>query len=110
MPATLKVSAGQLKLGKVVFGNGAVSKPQQVKLKNKSKTTPVTFSSIVTSGDFAMVSGCGATLGPKSKCSVTIRFSPTALGPREGMLTIESNASNSPSSVSLTGTGTQAKK
>ncbi|WP_414643464.1 choice-of-anchor D domain-containing protein [Candidatus Binatus sp.] len=93
-----------------MFGNGAVSKPQHVTIQNKSKTTAVTFSSIVASGDFAMVSGCGVTIGPKSKCSVTVTFSPTALGTRGGTLTIRSNANNSPSSVGLTGIGTQAKE
>jgi len=68
------------------------------------------FSSIVASGDFAAVSGCGATIRPKSKCSVTVTFKPTALGSRGGTLTIRSNANNSPSSVGLTGIGTQAKK
>jgi hypothetical protein len=56
-----------------------------------------------------MVNGCGATIGPKSKCSVSITFKPTALGSRGGTLTIRSNANNSPTSVGLTGIGTQAK-
>jgi len=110
VPAALKVSPNWLKLGKVVFGRGAVSKPRHVTIKNKSKHTPVTFSSIVTSGDFAMVNGCRATIRPQSKCSVTIRFSPTGYGWHGGTLTINSNASNSPNSVVLTGTGTHAKK
>jgi Abnormal spindle-like microcephaly-assoc'd, ASPM-SPD-2-Hydin len=93
-----------------VFGNGAVSKPRQIKIANKSKTIAVTFSGIVASGDFAMVSRCGASIGPKSKCSVTVTFKPTALGSRGGTLTIRSNANNSPSSIGLTGTGTQGKK
>jgi hypothetical protein len=41
---------------------------------------------------------------------VTIRFSPTGYGWRSGILTINSNASNSPNSVVLTGKGTHAKK
>ncbi len=111
VPAMLAVSPNRLvEFGKVVFGEGAVSKPQQVTIMNKSKTTPVTFSSIATSGDFAMVSGCGATIGPKSTCKVTIRFLPTGFGGREGTLTINSNASNSPRSVDLTGSGTHAKR
>jgi hypothetical protein len=109
VPVALKVSPRALKLGKVVFGNGSVSKPKKVTISNKSKTTPVTFSSIAASGDFAIVNGCGATIRPKSKCSVTVRFKPTALGSRGGTLTIRSNANNSPSSVGLTGVGTQAK-
>jgi hypothetical protein len=106
----LKVSPRALKLGKVVFGNASVSKHKKITIANKSKTTPVTFSSIVASGDFAAVNGCGATIRPKSKCSLNVTFKPTALGSRGGTLTIRSNASNSPSSVGLNGIGTQAKK
>jgi NHL repeat len=110
VPVALKVSPHVLKLGKVVFENDAISKPKRVTIENKSKTTPVTFLSIVASGDFAAVSGCGATIRPKSKCSVSVTFKPTALGARGGTLSIKSNANNSPTSVGLTGIGTQAKK
>ncbi len=110
VPATLKVSPHALKLGKVVFGNDGVSKPRKVTIQNKSKTTAVTFSSIAAGGDFAIVNGCGASIRPKAKCTVKVRFSPTALGARDGTLTIDSNASNSPSSVGLTGEGTHPKK
>jgi hypothetical protein len=57
-----------------------------------------------------MVNGCGATIGPKTKCSVTVTFKPTALGALGGTLTIGSNANNSPTSIGLTGIGTQPKK
>ncbi|MGH7923405.1 MAG: choice-of-anchor D domain-containing protein, partial [Candidatus Binatus sp.] len=110
VPVALKVAPRALKLGKVVFGNGAIGKPKHVTIANKSKTTPVTFASIAGTGDFAIVRGCGASLGPKSKCTVTVTFSPTALGTRSGTLTIYSNASNSPNIVGLSGIGTQPKK
>ena len=110
VPIALKVSPHSLKLGKVVFGAGKSSKPKKVTLQNPSKTTPVTFSSIAASGDFAIVNGCGAALRPKGKCSVSVTFKPTAVGPAGGTLTIGSNADNSPSSVGLSGIGTQPKK
>ena len=109
VPVELMVSPHALKLGKVVFGLGASSKPKKVTISNKSKTTPVTFSSIVASDDFAMVSRCGATIGPRRRCSVSVTFTPSALGKRDGTLTITSNANNSPSSVGLSGIGTQPK-
>ena len=110
VPVELMVSPHALKLGKVVFGLGASSKPKKVTISNKSKTTPVTFSSIVASDDFAMVSRCGATIGPRRRCSVSVTFTPSALGKRDGTLTITSNANNSPSSVGLSGIGTQPKR
>ncbi len=95
-------------MGKV--REGAVSKPRKVTIQNGSTTTPVTFTSIVANGDFAMVNGCGATIRPKGKCEVTVRFTPTALGARHGFLTITSNANNPQAVVNLSGTGTQPKR
>ncbi len=95
-------------MGKV--REGAVSKPRKVTIQNGSTTTPVTFTSIVANGDFAMVNGCGATIRPKGKCEVTVRFTPTALGARHGFLTITSNANNPQAVVNLSGTGTEQKR
>jgi len=47
----------------------------------------------------------GATLLPNQTCAVSVTFAPTASGIRTGALTITDNASKSPQSVSLTGTG-----
>jgi len=104
------VSPHQIKFGKVVFGNDAVSKPHKVTIRNKSETTLITLLNIAAGGDFTTVNRCGATIGPKSKCSVSVTFQPVALGSRDGTLTIDSNASNSPSLVKLTGGGVAAKK
>jgi centrosomal CEP192-like protein len=109
VPVRLEVSPHKIDFGKVVFGNDAESKPHKVTIKNKSKTTPVTFSSIAASGDFTTVNGCGVTIDPKGKCEVTLRFKPTGLGKVDGTLTIDSNASNSPGSVNLTGKGITPK-
>jgi len=47
----------------------------------------------------------GAALLPNQTCAVSVSFAPTASGIRTGVLTITDNASNSPQTVSLTGTG-----
>ena len=63
-------------------------------------------------GDFSIVSNTcgGATLVPSpsagSSCSFTVSFGPTQTGTRSGNVSIPSNAAGSPSSVSLSGTGT----
>jgi NHL repeat len=108
--AALGVSPQSLKLGNVVFGGGKTSKPKRVVITNTSKTAPVTFASIVASGDFSDASGCGSTIAPRKKCNVSVKFLPTALGARSGTLTITSNATNSPIAVPLSGTGTTKKK
>jgi Abnormal spindle-like microcephaly-assoc'd, ASPM-SPD-2-Hydin len=95
-------------MGKVK--EGATSKPRKVTIQNVSGTTPVTFTSIVAIGDFSIVNGCGATLGPKGQCKVTVQFTPSAPGASYGVLTIKSNANNPEAVVNLSGTGKQPKR
>jgi hypothetical protein len=56
---------------------------------------------------FAKVSdGCtGATLHSTDTCTVTVDFTAAAVGPVTGALVFTSNASNSPASIALSGTG-----
>ncbi len=48
---------------------------------------------------------CGAAILPGKNCTVNVRFAPTSRTNFTGTLNITSNASNSPNSVALTGTG-----
>jgi hypothetical protein len=53
---------------------------------------------------------CGSTLKASKKCTIKVTFSPTALGAATGTLTFTDNATGSPQTVSLSGTGVvQAK-
>jgi hypothetical protein len=86
---------------------GTTSAAQTVTVSNIGGVT-VTFTSIVTSGDFA-----GATLAQcpnipveGEPCSFSITFTPKATGTRTGMITFTDNATGSPETVTLTGTGT----
>jgi hypothetical protein len=100
-PVTLSVSS--LYLGTVVAGNTSAAK--SVTLTN-DQNVPLGFSSIGTSGDFAIASNtCGTRIAAGAKCTVGVTFSPTATGARTGALTFSDNAADSPQSVSLTGTG-----
>src|SRR6202030_3799071 len=67
----------------------------------------VAFTSIVTSGDFAKVTdGCtGIDLPPQGTCQITVNFTPTAQGVRNGTITATDNAANSPQVITLKGTG-----
>jgi hypothetical protein len=71
----------------------------------------VTFSGIAFTGDFARSSypyQCGTyytTLSPNGVCTIYLVFAPTVTGTRNGTLTITSDASTSPQSVSLAGKG-----
>lgn len=74
---------------------------------NSAVATVVVSSAPVTGAGFALASnGCGS-LAPNASCNIVVTASPTVTGAMSGMLTINSNASNSVISVPLSGTGTQ---
>src|SRR5438046_2862518 len=68
----------------------------------------LTISSIGASGDFAQTNTCGGALAAGGTCSLAVTFTPTAAGERTGAVTIADNASNSPQTVGLTGSGISA--
>ena len=86
---------------------GQTSPAQVVQLANTGNTA-INITSIFTSGDFAETNTCGAlptVLNVGATCSVSITFTPQTSGSLSGSLTIEDDASNSPQTVSLSGTG-----
>jgi hypothetical protein len=83
---------------------GTTSTAQTMTLRNTGSGT-VTFSSITASAEFAATNNCNGSLGVAASCTVTITFSPAALGTRTGLLTIQDNASTSPQVVALSGAG-----
>jgi hypothetical protein len=91
----------------LVFGNqnvGTVSPAKTVTLSNTG-TAPLAITSIVNTGDFKTTNSCGTSVAAGASCSISVTFAPTVTGTRSGTLTITDNATNSPQSVSLTGTG-----
>jgi hypothetical protein len=70
-----------------------------------SGTTPLTITSIAASGDFAQTNNCGSSLVASASCAIQVTFTPTAAGSRTAALSVTDNASGSPQSVGLSGTG-----
>ncbi len=70
---------------------------------------PVTITSITASGDFTEANTCGTGLpagtSNQNTCTITVTFTPTAVGTRSGTLTINDDATDSPQTVGLQGTG-----
>ncbi len=92
---------------------GSVSKAQNVIITNTgTEVLNITNISTGTSGDFDWTSpSCQAlqnTLQINQSCTVSVTFSPTASGTRTGLLAIGDNATGSPQTVALTGTGAAA--
>ncbi len=84
------------------------SAPQTVTITS-SGGAPVTFSSLVLTGDFTETDNCaGQTLAVGTSCSVQVVFAPTATGARSGQLTIYANVPGGQATVALNGTGTAA--
>ena len=52
-----------------------------------------------------IVTTCGTGLGAGASCTVTLAFKPTATGTRVALLSATDAASNSPQTVTLSGTG-----
>lgn len=98
----------------LVFGGQLLtttSSAQAVTLTNTG-TSALTINSIGVSGDFAETStgasACPvspATLAAGANCTISVTFAPTAVGARNGTLTITDNAGGSPHTVPLSGPG-----
>jgi len=85
------------------------SAAQSVTLSNPGNGA-LSITSIAASGDFAETNNCGTGLPGSTgtalaACSISVTFTPTAAGARTGSVSITDNASGSPQTVSLSGTG-----
>jgi hypothetical protein len=80
------------------------SAPQTITLTNTGNgaLTPLT---ITASGDFAQTNTCTGSVGASASCTISATFKPTTGGARSGALTLTDNASNSPQTIQLSGTG-----
>jgi hypothetical protein len=90
---------------------GTISAGQTVTLTN-NQTTTLTITSITSSAaDFGNTTSCPlspSTLAPGARCAASLTFSPRAVGTRTAMLSFIDGVSNSPQTVSLSGTGNPA--
>jgi len=67
-------------------------------------TTSASISAVTASGDYTQTNNCGS-VAVGASCTVNVSFRPTASGTRTGTLTVTSDATNSPTTVALSGTG-----
>jgi len=91
----------------LTFANQALntsSAAQSVTVSNTGSAA-ASVSGVTVSGDYAQTNTCGSSIAAGGSCTVSVTFTPTAAGARNGTLTVTSSASNSPTSVALAGTG-----
>jgi hypothetical protein len=102
-PGRLSPSASSLSFGNVNVGG---SSTQPVTLTNTGGSN-VSISNVTISGAGFTVNGIstGLILSPGTSVTMNVIFTPAASGTVTGSVTITSNASNSPLTISLSGTG-----
>ena len=67
---------------------------------------PLTITSVTTSSkDFGVLNACGGSLAAGSSCAIGVFFDPASSGSVSGTLTIADNASGSPQTIPLSGSG-----
>jgi hypothetical protein len=102
--ATLSANPSSLSFASTTVG--AASAGQSVTISNTG-TAAATVSAVSASGDFTQTNNC-TSVAAGSSCAVSVVFHPSASGSRTGSLTVTSSATNSPTTVALSGTGTVA--
>jgi hypothetical protein len=101
---TLGINPTSLSFGNVTTGTASAT--QNVTITNTGNAN-VTISQITASGAGYLVTGGSTpvTLAPSQNLTLTTQFNPTVAGTVNGSISIVSNATGSPASVSLSGTG-----
>jgi hypothetical protein len=101
---TLSVSPTSLSFGSITTGTSSASQSVGVTNTGNSK---VAVSQVEVSGSGYTVTGGSTpvTLSPSQTLTLATQFSPTAAGSATGAISIASNATGSPATVSLSGTG-----
>ncbi len=92
------------------FGNqtlGKVSTSKTITLSNTG-TAALNISSILASGDYSQSNNCPASLATGANCTINVTFFPSAIGSRNGNITVNDTDPRFLQGVSLTGTGVVA--
>jgi len=96
----------------LAFGNQPVSTAsaaQTLTLTN-SGNAALNLTGIAISGtnatDFSQTNNCGSAVAANASCTISVTFKPAATGARAATVILNDDATNSPQTVALSGTGT----
>ena len=112
LSGTGAVPAVSLSATSLSFGNQSVGTPstaQSVTLTNSGNATLSITSVTLTgtnAGDFAQSNNCGSSVAGGATCTISVTFTPSASGSRTASVSVTDNATGSPQTASLSGTGT----
>jgi hypothetical protein len=102
------VPTASLSTSTVNFGYhqiGTSSNPQRVTLTNGGQAILTISSIAVNNSDFSQTNTCGGSLAAGASCSITLTFKPTQPVAESATLSVTDNASNSPQTLTVNGTG-----
>jgi hypothetical protein len=91
-----------LHFGNVLLGNK--SAPSTILLSNNG-SAPVNFISILASGDYQETNTCGSSLAAGGKCQISVVFSPSGPGTRNGRITMSDTDPATLQTIPLAGVG-----
>jgi hypothetical protein len=98
----------------LAFGSqpvGTTSTAQTLTLSNTGSAA-LSITSLALTGtnanDFAQTNTCGSSVAAAANCTISVTFTPSVIGAEAASVSITDNASGSPQTVSLAGTGTAA--
>jgi len=104
---TATLSPGALSFGSV--NTGVTSAAQMLTLSNTGNAA-LTISGITIGGtnptDFAETNTCGASLAAAATCTISVTFAPGSAASFAAMVSVADNATGSPQTAALTGSGT----
>jgi hypothetical protein len=101
----LNSSVSSLNFGNV---NVSASSTQNITMTNAGNSSVTIAQVMVAGAGFNSTGASGMTLAPGQTTALTSTFAPSASGAASGKITVSSNATNSPASISLSGMGVTA--
>ena len=103
-PSAISFSPASLTFANQDIGTSSNSQPVTI---TNFGGSPLNFSSISASGEFAETNNCPNSLAAGARCTASVSSAPTVTGPATGLLTLSDDSGNLGASqaVSLAGTG-----
>jgi hypothetical protein len=102
--STLTFSPVSLNFGNVVVSSGTPTLTDTV----TSSGGATTFTSVAITGNADFTINSNSCTGSQTSCTTVVKFAPTATGVESATLTYTDNATGSPQTVAITGTGVAA--
>jgi hypothetical protein len=100
--SSLSFSPATLTFGNVNLGRKSAAKNVTV---TNNGSAAVTFLSIISNGDYTETSTCGASLAVGGTCTLTVTFTPSGSGKRNGRVTFNDTDPSNLQTLTLSGVG-----